>query len=794
MKDTAETDKDGLLLELEKLRRRNRELAEETARLKESEAALMAREQRHRVLSEAAFEAIFLSEKGVCIGQNRAAEHMFGFTEREALGRMGTEWIAPEYRDRVLNFMLTGSGAVYEAVALRKDGTTFPCEIRPKMINLGSTIIRVTALRDITERKEAEAALRESEARLSLAVEGAKLGLWDWDLTTGKAVWSDRLFEMCGYTSEEFQPCLKFWKRLIHPDDRPRVSENLKAHLRGDSSMYFAEFRVKAKDGQWRWVHARGASSDYGSQAKPVRMTGAVADITDRKEAEEALYVSELEKKAILDAIGELVVYKDLEGRVLWANRAAAESMAKTPEQLKGRHCFQVWRGRNAPCPECPVDKALKTGEPHTGETRAPDGSWWLLKGYPVKDADGRILGVVEVGMDVTERKRAAEIMLRQEKLSAVADLASGVAHNFNNLLQIVLGNASVALMRLQSGNLKDMGANLEHIIETSRFGAETVRRLNSFARFPDVGHDAETEPVDLSNIMRQVKEMTSTWWRSASDRKGLTIEFNMELGDDCLVMGRKNELFEVAVNLIKNAVEALTSGGLISVRTFRQGDSVHLEVRDTGVGIRAENMGRLFTPFFTTKFEAGTGFGLATSKSIVDRHLGRIEVESAHGSGTTFTVTLPVADKSPAQPSISRDRDVPPCRPLRILVVDDIESIAELLAAGMESFGHTVLTARSGDEGLRILHEAEVDLVICDLGMPGMSGGEVAVRLHTRRVSLGAPKIPFVLLTGWTVEGADALGEAQGVIDRVVQKPVDLMELLAVAEGFFTDKNVDMI
>ncbi len=239
---------------------------------------------------------------------------------------------------------------------------------------------------------------------------------------------------------------------------------------------------------------------------------------------------------------------------------------------------------------------------------------------------------------------------------------------------------------------------------------------------------------------------------------------------------GNRHEIFEVVVNLVKNAAEALPEGGLIHVECHNNHSHVVLNVRDNGIGISKDMIPRLFIPFFTTKMAAGAGLGLATSQTIIKHHGGAIAVKSSEGRGSTFTVTLPKATEHlEAMPSRCFEND----RVLRILAIDDVEPILDLVAETRTALNHTVYTASSGAEGIRVFRNHPVDVVICDLGMPGMTGWEVGKQIEKICRDRGVPKTPFVLLTGWGEEIKNSVKMHESRVDRVMAKPFEIAQLL---------------
>jgi len=382
---------------------------------------------------------------------------------------------------------------------------------------------------------------------------------------------------------------------------------------------------------------------------------------------------------------------------------------------------------------------------------------------------------------DISELKRAADIHVRTERLSAIADLAGGVAHNFNNMLQIVMAGIEMALIDLESGNILQIRDNLERIRESSRFGSEIVKRLQSFAKIRADSTSSESKLFDLSEVVRQASEISRPWWSTNLEKDGIRVVMKLDLTDGCFVVGKESELFEVLVNLIKNAAEAMPNGGDIRITTCVIQNHVVLEIQDTGVGISTGDLKRLFEPFWSTKGVMGTGLGLAVSKGILSSHGGTISAASEVGKGTIFTLKLPLAESSPPQalPSLTMMLALN----LKILVIDDSEPIVRLLHDLLTLQHQTVLTAVSATEGLDLFRDHEVDLVICDLGMPGMSGWEVGSMVRSICRERGIPKTPFILLTGWGGQSLPREKIAESGIDSVLEKPVDNPKLFGMIQ-----------
>ena len=381
---------------------------------------------------------------------------------------------------------------------------------------------------------------------------------------------------------------------------------------------------------------------------------------------------------------------------------------------------------------------------------------------------------------DITERSRAEELAVRTERLKAIGDLAGGVAHNFNNLLQMVMGGIDLALIDLEMGNLSEAKRSLEQLLQVSRSGAATVRRLQTFAQVSGKIQPAEAEVFDLSEIVKQTAEITKPFWKTGADKEGIRVVLNLELAESCFVNAKESEITEVLVNLIKNATEALQTGGEIRIKTFIEEDEVILQVIDNGAGIKKEHFNKVFEPFWSTKeVTTGIGMGLAVSHGIISRHGGSISVESEEGKCTIFTVTLPSV-KQPQQVPMPSGGEILRAK-LNILVIDDMAIIVMNLEGILTKHQQTVFSATSGEEALQIFRNNKIDMVICDLGMPGMNGWEVGKAIRANCRERGLPKTPFILLTGWGAQELEQEKIVESAVDAIVEKPIDNSRLMAV-------------
>jgi two-component system, cell cycle sensor histidine kinase and response regulator CckA len=255
------------------------------------------------------------------------------------------------------------------------------------------------------------------------------------------------------------------------------------------------------------------------------------------------------------------------------------------------------------------------------------------------------VMGIVVNCRDIAERIKIQELLIETSKYKAVADVAAGIAHNFNNLLQVILGNADLALMSLGSGTFGGLRENIQQIKESCSIGAETIKRLSNYALYHQIETNFTREAINIGTIIENAIDLTRYWWEVSPEEKGYKINIISDIEDNCMVYGNKAALFESILNLIKNAIEALAAGGEIELSCKKCLNQIEIRIKDSGPGIPDEHIHKLFNPFFTTKYEVGRGLGLATTRIAIQAHGGNIRVISSPESGTSFIVRLPLVE-----------------------------------------------------------------------------------------------------------------------------------------------------
>lgn len=625
-------------------------------------------------------------------------------------------------------------------------------------------------------------ALAAEEERLTLATQSARVGVWDWDLRTGRVVHSGESTGMLGLEADEIADTYDGWRARTHPEDVHRLDAAWQAHVRGEADRYEVDVRLRDAGGRGRWVRYRGLIVRRDGRGQPTRAAGTQTDIHEEKVAQLAEVALRRLARELAAATTPAQAAAAMEARI--RDLVEAETLALYVLDPDGRTLRPVGPMGAAGSGFHPVSlEAAQAGE-DTDDSLDPlyDGPALGRCDQPIRTAEGwvgllaargfhggrpesanraRLAAAADHSAGAILRLRAeqrrAELeqqVLHAQKLESLGVLAGGVAHDFNNMLATILGNTGVALLDLDPAH--PAHAPLSDVEIAANRAAELCRGLLAYA-----GRGrTRTEVIPLNTLVREMERLID-----AGRRKEAEIVFELDPGLPA-VEGDAAQLRQVVLNLITNASDALgPGGGRILVRTearrLRAEDLAHtwvdddlpggtyvcLRVQDDGTGMAPDVLARIFDPFFTTKF-TGRGLGLAAVLGILRSHRGAVQIDSAPGEGTTFEVFLPASD---ARVEARPDPERTPMAPAgRVLVVDDEPGLRKLVARVMGSAGWWVDQAEDGEEGVeRVLAEdGGYDLVVLDLTMPRMGGAEALERMRAHR-----PGIKVLLTSGYSVD-----------------------------------------
>ena len=642
--------------ELKKLLNQIAELEASETKLRQAENALQVSEGRYRslvddVLDSSQIGIIILDATFKMVWVNQSLECYFGLHRGEVLGK-DIQWLI---RERLKYIVEDPKGFVEKALATIENSTQagrFECHVlansdreewwlehwsQPIQSGLyaGGVVEYYT---DITERKRAEEALRESEEKLRLMFESLSLGVSVTDLDGKIIEVNDAKVRMHGYDNKEELIGRDVFEHIAEKD-HDRANEDRKKVLQSGLTKN-DEHTFLTKDGRsFPAEVSLGVLRDSSGNS-----TGLIAiteDITERKRAEAALERAAREWKTTFDSITDMISIHDRDFRLVRVNKAFAAAFRAEPKQLIGKLCYEVVHGTNSCIPHCPVKKTFETQKPaRLAFFEASLGIDFEVISSPVFGEKGEVVGCVHVARDVTEHKRMEEQLILTDRLASIGELASGIAHELNNPLTSVIGFSALALEKRDvPDNVRE---DLEVIHREAQRTAETVKHLLTFAR----KHAPAKQLVNLNDLIEEVLELRNY------EQKVSNIEVVRKFATDLPeIMADYFQLQQVFLNIIINAeyfmIEA-HSKGTLTITTNRVGEFVKISFTDDGPGITGENLKHIFDPFCTTKpVGKGTGLGLSICHGIVNTHGGRIYAESVLGKGATFFIELPIRAKT---------------------------------------------------------------------------------------------------------------------------------------------------
>lgn len=755
---------------------------------KRSEQMLQESERRFRALADHAPVGIFETDaQGACIYFNQAWCLMAGLTVRQALGRGWEKAVHPEDMENVVREWVDGDPAAREAsheyrLISPAGRVTWVFATAAGIYGdddeVKGYIVNVV---DITERKQAEEKLRESETRLKYAQEVAGLGFWDWNFATGDLYWSDQTFVQFGYRPQEFKPTFEKFSRMLHPEDLPVVQAVIREALQSNNECA-SEFRYIRPTGEIGYLFSRGQLT-HSANGEVRRFVGSQIDITEHKQREERIRRSEEFIRNILDTVDESFIVIDHDYRILTANKAYCRQYGRSTEEVIGRYCYEVSHGVDRPCSEmgeqCAVKEAFLTGKPHASLHRhpGPEGQEIYVdtKAFPLMDGSGQVTSVIETINNITEKYLLEEERLKSQKLESIGMLAGGIAHDFNNLLQGIFGYITMAKITHDQ-----KAKSLAMLEQAEKALHQSVNLTNQLLTFSKGGN-----PVKKPFPLKPVIENTVTFALSGS-RTSYRLEIDPLLWQ---VNGDAGQLGQVIQNIVLNAEQAMPLGGTIRIAarnaaiddpalpiTLARDNYVQLLIEDNGSGIPRQYLTKIFDPYFTTK-EKGSGLGLATSYSIIRNHDGQICVDSRVGKGTTFTLYLPALPGISSTEEVAQTSDLS-MRKRRVLVMDDEELIRDLATELIRVIGNEAEVAADGEEALARYGEAiasgrPFDLVILDLTIRGGMDGLETLR---QLIELD-PDVKAVVSSGYSEDAALANYQEHG-FKAFLKKPYKMQEL----------------
>jgi len=775
---------------------------------------------------ESSLDSIIVSDEIGCISRvNKYFLELFGYRKEEVLGKhtmdltpMNKEGtyesttgelihVGKEYTDNALavvyKFLEEGTITNWENHYFNKDGKLV--SIEQNMVCLynkaGERIGAVAIIRDISERKRTEGELKKTKDHLDNIIESSLDGIIVGD-STGTIVRVNKSFlALIGYQIEEV-----LGKHIMELSiTEPGTYESTTGEMVEINEDYFNNTRETIyekllKEGtlsNWEsyYLNKNGKivpveqniSYLYSKEGDIIGSVGINRDITERKGTEKEIREAKEFLEDVFKTTVDGIMVTDRQGCIVRVNKAIEQMLGFREDEMIGKYTFElgIQSEESKKASEAMLEQLFKKGFVNNFEA-----SWYKkdrslcpveMSISFIKDEEGNFSGSVGAIRDISKRKEMEDKLLQSEKLKSLGELAGGVAHDFNNVLAAILGRAQLLRMNVEPPPGKEerrksvdtMKKGLEVIERAANDGAETVRRIQEFARRRE--EDKHFTTVDLNGIIDNALEFTKTRWKNDAESKGVEINIKKEFSTLPTTSGSASELREVFTNIINNSIDAMPQGGDIKIKTFKKDGHICIKVKDTGVGIAKDRKDRIFDPFFTTKGVQSTGLGMSVSYGIINRHRGTITVDSVEGQGTTFTIKLPIINNTIEEEKVERIECEP--RKAKVLVIEDEEDVRDLLSDILIKGGHEVEMASDGNQGIEMFEGKEFDLVLTDLGMPGMSGWQVAEKIKNLN-----GRVPVALITGWNIELKEPEIKDKWV-DLVIQKPFEMKLILNVVQ-----------
>jgi len=694
-----------------------------------------------------------------------------------------------EMFDQAVQASINGKPYNLEIRIIFPDGSLHWCNTQgyPRFDHNGKVIELFGTSQDITERKQAEEALKESEEKYRLAMEATSDGLWDWNIKTGDVFYSQSWSEILSEDSvkQEFQT----WESRLHPDDKPDTLSSFQLHLDGKVPFWRKEHRLQTKNGSWKWVLGRGRVVERDSAGRPKRMIGTMTDISERKQAEMELKKSQERLQLALESADEGMWEWDLKTNQVTFDKGAMDMLGYTVDDFNAHEDFAL----DLIHPD-EKDEILNIANAYiSGKIKSYDvefrlrhkgGNYkwvWSVGKITMWDKNGKPMFFTGVHRDISERKIMEAQTLKVEKLEAVGTLAGGIAHDFNNMLGIILGNVSY-LLHLYNDN-EELVEVLTDIQEGSKKAQKLTQQLLTFAK----GGAPVKKATDLKSLIEESAKFVT---------RGAKVKCKFSLSDALWTAEvDSGQLNQVITNLVINANQAMPDGGIITLSArntiLEEGNKYYLSagkyieiiIEDQGVGISEKQLPKIFDPYFSTK-QNGSGLGLSTAFSIIKKHDGHIIVESKIDEGTTFYIYLPVSGEQFLK-AITKD-SIKHSGKGKILVMDDEEHILKIAGRILTKMGYAPHFAKNGNQAIDMYASAYksgtlFDAVILDLTIPGEMGGQLAIK-GLLQID---PKVKAIVSSGYSNDPVMADYKDYGFLG-VMPKPYSQDEVANVLNEVF--------
>lgn len=748
--------------------------------------------EKYEILVEKSNDGVYIISEGKITLANKKICDMLGYKAEEIIGSDFITIVAPESRDLIEKRVESAKRGEkvesrYGFSALTRDGKKIPVEVSVSHIQHKGKVQTIGILRDMSE-------LTEQKHLYEELFKSAPIGLGIYRNFRSVRV-NDTGAKILGYSTPE-ELIGKPVYEIIHPDDLPVVKERVEQAMVDRIPASPMEERFLRKDGSIIHVLVLSQPVTYkGEDAVQV----AFVSLEDRKKLEEnlALETAHQEEERIrldtlLQSLDEGILFQNPDEEIRFANAEFCRIFGfQNSEQVIGSLSkdILIQAGSRTKLPDEFIGRVSRDVQERAtvrlNRVEMADGSVVERSALPLFDSTGKYIGRLSVFRDITLREQNDEAIKRLQRTELLGRLASGVAHDFNNVLGVIIGSLQMILRKIDNPNT--VQKNTEKALSSAIRGSEVAKRLLQFVRYSPEGFKVFS--------LRQIIEETATIVKH-------TFEENINIQEefvirDASIYGSPVDIQQVLINLANNSREAMPDGGNLTfslttadrtqvekkLGSLTTSQYILLMIQDSGKGIEADKLEKIFDPFFTTKeISRGTGLGLSIVQTIISAHGGFVEVKSHAGSGTTFFVYLPMSKEKLEQSTPTEhdgtERASESAKSKTILIVEDEADLRELVGQFLSDKGFDVVCACDGEEALRIFENSpNISVVVSDLGLPKIPGDQLIVKIKRVRSD-----VKCILATGYLTPDADSVLSNMNI--KTIMKPYNLMAIYNLVAG----------
>jgi PAS domain S-box-containing protein len=749
---------------------------------------------------------------GEYLGCNMAYEQTFGVQRDKFIGSTAfsifPKHLAQVYYEMDLALLESSSEQIYESKAPYADGSEHDVVFykAPYWNRDKSLAGLVGVILDITKQKKIENDLQQAKGELEQIIDFLPDATFAVDREGKVIAWNKAIELMTGIVKEdmlgrnEYEYAIPFYgtrcpilidlvlRKSVEHEEKYRILQWI------EQSIVAETYVPGTYQGKGAYLAGK-ASPLFDNNGDLIGAIESIRDITERTLTEDQLRQAKGELEQIFDFLPDATFAIDCDGRVIAWNKAIEQMTGVDKRSMLGKnnyeHAIPFYGERRPILIDLVLSKLDKEHEEKYQEIKQTDdlliaetyvpnayggkGAYVSGRASPLFDIQGNLIGSVESVRDITRRKHSERIVLQQEKLRALGQLASGVVHDINNLLASVLGYIELLILMANRGEFNETQKKyITNIQRASQDIEKIISRLREFYQL----HDPQTGPlplVQINDIIPQAIDLTKPKWKDIAEKNGTKIDITTNLKPNLpMINASETQIREALINLIINSIDAMPEGGTITVRTKELDNNVYLEVDDNGTGMDEETLGKCLDPYFTTKGYQGTGMGLPMVFGIMQRHRGKLDMMSWPGKGTLSELVFPCAKNGEKEGNRSKRFSNP--TPQRILCIDDEEYILGMVEELLKNDGHEPILAKGGNQGLEVFFSAleeknPFDIVITDYGM------EVDGRKVVDQIKKKCPSIPIIIFTGWgKLINKEDISEFNDCI--IISKP-DIIDLL---------------